>query len=148
LLRQAHGFEKALQNHGCNLRPEQQILTGYDLEHGKKTFRQLMALRQPPTAIFFVTDALAIGAILAAQEAGIRIPQDVSILGFDNLPISKDIYPALTTLDKKLGVMMHEAIKLINQRIHNEGGPDTPEEAQSIVIDPELVIRQSCARKS
>ena len=144
---QLFGFEQALQQYGHTLKPQQKIMTGYEIHHGKETFRQLMSLTQPPTAIFFVTDALAIGGIIAAQEDGIRIPQDLSIMGFDNLPISQDIYPGLTTLDKNLKAMSHEAITLLDQRV-TEAPDSTPTGHQSIVIKPELVIRQSCSRNN
>jgi len=103
--------------------------------------KQLLARQKPFTAIFAYNDMSAIGAIRALQEQGLRVPQDVSVLGFDDIPGAAFHTPSLTTVRQPLSRMGEVAAQSLLDRI--EGKKEYPSE---IAIEPELVVRESTAR--
>jgi LacI family transcriptional regulator len=102
--------------------------------------KQLIARRKPFTAIFAYNDISAIGAIRALQENGLRVPQDISVLGFDDIPGAAFHSPSLTTVRQPLNRMGEVAAQTLLDRI--EGKKEYPSE---IAIEPELVVRESTA---
>jgi DNA-binding LacI/PurR family transcriptional regulator len=103
--------------------------------------KQLLARGKPFTALFAYNDISAIGAIRALQEQGLRVPQDVSVMGFDDIPGAAFHTPSLTTVRQPLNRMGEVAAQSLLERI--EGKKDYPAE---IAIEPELVVRESTAR--
>ena len=108
---------------------------GYPFAH------QLLARQKPFTALFAYNDISAIGAIRAFQEKGLRVPQDISVMGFDDIPGAAFQTPSLTTVRQPLNRMGEVAAKSLLERI--EGKKEYPAE---IAIEPELVIRESTAK--
>lgn len=92
------GFRQALQEADCCLPPERIITVDYGIAEGAEAFETLMALKEPPTAILCGNDTLAFGIMLAAQRAGISVPDTLSITGFDDLPQARFMSPPLTTV--------------------------------------------------
>ncbi|MNR18261.1 Ribose operon repressor [compost metagenome] len=78
---------------------------------------------QRPTAVFAVADALAIGLMHSLQEAGLRIPDDIAIMGFDDIAMSAQLNPPLTTMAQPMDELGAEAARLLLQRLN---APDTP----------------------
>jgi DNA-binding LacI/PurR family transcriptional regulator len=105
--------------------------------------KQLLARGKPFTAIFAYNDISAIGAIRALQEHGLRVPQDVSVMGFDDIPGAAFHTPSLTTVRQPLNRMGEVAAQSLLERI--EGKKEYPAE---IAIEPELVVRESTAKAS
>ena len=103
--------------------------------------KQLLARGKPFTALFAYNDISAIGAIRALQEHGLRVPQDVSVMGFDDIPGAAFHTPSLTTVRQPLTRMGEVAAQSLLERI--EGKKDYPSE---IAIEPELVVRESTIR--
>src|SRR5450631_1454324 len=103
--------------------------------------KQLLARKKPFTALFAYNDISAIGAIRAIQEQGLRVPQDVSVMGFDDIPGAAFHTPSLTTVRQPLNRMGEVAAQSLLERI--EGATDYPSE---IAIEPELVVRESTAK--
>ena len=121
--------------------PTLEVQTAADadtLEGGRLATRSLLSSGFDPTAIVCVNDMMAVGALRELRERGLRVPQDVSVTGFDNVKLSEFCYPALTTL--------HIPRDRIGHMICRTLAPG-PEEAQAgeheLVIDPELVVRDS-----
>ncbi|MFZ1005427.1 MAG: LacI family DNA-binding transcriptional regulator [Candidatus Sulfotelmatobacter sp.] len=102
--------------------------------------KQLLARNKPFTALFAYNDISALGAIRALQEHGLRVPQDVSIVGFDDIPSAAFNIPSLTTVRQPLVRMGQVAAETLLERIN--GKDDYP---STIAIEPELVIRESTA---
>lgn len=98
----------------------------------------LLQRNRPFTALFAYNDLSAIGAIWAIQEAGLRVPEDISVVGFDDVPLAVFSKPMLTTIRQPLEQMGRLAAKTLIERI--ETGADGPPQ---IVIEPELVVRRS-----
>jgi DNA-binding LacI/PurR family transcriptional regulator len=103
--------------------------------------KQLLARHKPFTALFAYNDISAIGAIKALQEQGLRVPQDVSVMGFDDIPGAVFHTPSLTTVRQPLGRMGEVAAQSLLERIE-----DKKEYPSEIAIEPELVVRESTAR--
>jgi LacI family transcriptional regulator len=103
--------------------------------------KQLLARNKPFTALFAYNDISAIGAIRALLERGLRVPQDVSVMGFDDIPGAAFNTPSLTTVRQPLFRMGQVAAETLLERIG--GRNDYPPE---IAIEPELVVRESTAR--
>jgi DNA-binding LacI/PurR family transcriptional regulator len=108
---------------------------------GYQFAKQLLAHRKPFTALFAYNDISAIGAIRALQEHGLRVPQDVSVMGFDDIPGAAFYTPSLTTVRQPLTRMGEVAAQTLLERI--EGEKDYPTE---IAIEPDLVVRESTAK--
>lgn len=108
---------------------------------GYPVAKQLLQRKKPFTAVFAYNDISAIGAIRAIQEQGLRVPEDVSVLGFDDIPGAAFYTPSLTTVRQPLNRMGQVAAQTLLERI--EGQRDYPSE---IAIEPEIVLRQSTAK--
>ncbi len=107
---------------------------------------RLLASSDRPDAIFAANDAMAIGVLLAIQEAGLRCPDDVAVVGFDDVPIADLVRPGLTTLHIDIAGMGRRAVERLLADI--EGGvtlaPRAANDAVREIITPRLVVRQSC----
>ncbi len=107
------------------------------LRQAVKCARELLSLDNPPTAIFASNDQTAIGVYQVAQELGMKIPGDLSVVGFDNISESK--YMGLTTVDQFISEMGYVATQMLIKLINGE-----PLETQTYKMKTQLVIRNSC----
>jgi LacI family transcriptional regulator len=103
--------------------------------------KQLLSRKKPFTALFAYNDISAIGAIRAFQEEGLRVPDDISVVGFDDIQWAAFNTPSLTTVRQPLGKMGQIAAETLINTIENE--QDYPSQ---IAIEPTLVVRESTAR--
>jgi DNA-binding LacI/PurR family transcriptional regulator len=108
------------------------------VENGRKETEKLLALEEPPTAIFAFNDILAIGAIEAVRKLGLSVPEDISIIGFDNTILSKYCSPSLTTMSQPLDEIGHQAVDLLVEEIESR-----KTQKQRIMLSAELIIRES-----
>ncbi len=126
---------------GIRIRPELtlQINSTVSTPHlGYPFAKELLARRQPFTALFAYNDVSAIGAMWAFREAGLRIPEDVSVVGFDDIPAAAFSEPGLTTVRQPLERMGELAAKTLVQQIEGRS-----ESTSQITVEPELVVRAS-----
>lgn len=134
------GFHSTLLGAGLAL-PSSMIKTGNStLESGYLAAQQLLESHMCPTAIFATTDWMALGAIEAIQAAGLRVPQDISVIGLDDIVVSAHIHPPLTTITIPKTKLAFEATRLL---FHLMEG--TPEFDLPHLIKPSMIIRQSTA---
>jgi LacI family transcriptional regulator len=111
----------------------------YSTDTGFICAQKLLNLSDPPTAIFAANDQSAIGVIKAANEAGLSVPTDLSVVGFDNIPEAVYVNPTLTTVDQFIDKMGHVAIEILIGLIEDES-PD----GNLHKMPTQLVIRDSC----
>jgi DNA-binding LacI/PurR family transcriptional regulator len=111
-----------------------------DLDGGHRAMRRLLALPVRPTAVLAADDVMAIGVLKAAAEAGLRVPQDLSVTGFDDIEMTRFTNPTLTTVRQPVEAMSRRALEWIVRLIDGETIPDGEEVER---IKPELVVRQS-----
>ena len=116
--RRYRGFERAMTEAGLAIPPEYTPIGDWSVESGQQAMLSLLALPEPPTAVFACNDNMAIGAIIAAQEQGWRVPEDIAVVGFDNIPAGTWIRPRLTTvaqypreIGQRLGQALFERIE-------------------------------------
>ncbi|MBA7545164.1 HTH-type transcriptional repressor PurR [subsurface metagenome] len=94
---------------------------------------------EAPDALFVSGDQRAIGVYHAIQEKGLKIPQDIAVLGIDNIPLSEYYYPALTTISQSVRKMAEGAIEILNQLLKDSEN----HKSQRIIFQPKLIIRNS-----
>jgi DNA-binding LacI/PurR family transcriptional regulator len=99
-VRRFEGYRNTLQAAGIVLRPELIVECGYSMEEGQAAALQILKLTEIPTAIVAAGDFVAIGLIDALRERGVKVPDEMSIVGFDNLSLSRIVSPSLTTIDR------------------------------------------------
>jgi LacI family transcriptional regulator len=109
-------------------------------EIGYEPMKQLLNTTRDFTAIFCFNDIAAIGAIRALTEAGLRIPHDVSVVGFDDIQSAAFCTPSLTTVRQPLNEMGKRGARILLERIAN---PEKTELIAEVVMQPELVVRES-----
>lgn len=137
----AEGFLDALKDAGVPFdNPANLTHTSATLENGRKAAAVMLgqAEEQRPTAIFACNDLLAIGVLKEARGAGLSIPRDLSVVGFDNTMLAEICHPSLTSIAQPLREMTEQAMILLNESIDN---PDSPK--RKIMLMPELVVRHS-----
>jgi len=108
---------------------------------GYSSMQQLLALSNPPTAVFTHNDVLAMGAIRAIYDAGLAVPHDISVVGYDDTVSSSYLNPRLTTVKFSIAEMGRRAAQIILELVQKQG--DLP--AQTITLPVELVVRDSTA---
>lgn len=112
---------------------------GFTEEGGYKSMQNLLKLSTPPTAVFAASDLMAIGALIAIKEAGLKAPDDIAVVGFDDIPAAKLISPALTTIAQPLDQLGRRAAEMIFDRLNGTA----PEEGRREEIPYKLVVRES-----
>jgi LacI family transcriptional regulator len=133
------GVRQALRKRDLKFAPNTLIEAPYNLEEAAQAMATLMALDARPTAVICGNDVLAAGAIMSAKQMGISVPDDVSIVGFDNIDLASVTTPALTTVHVPHRRMGQAAAKLLLAIGRGE------DDLSSIEFQPELVMRQSLA---
>lgn len=136
------GYREALIEAGMNVDEENIRYGEFTYESGNKMVSQLIEKNNLPSAIFAANDLIAIGAINQLREAGLKVPEDVAVVGFDNIWITSNIDPPLTTVVQPAFNMGVHGIKLLLNRIEN---PSI--EIVEKVFEPVLEIRKSCGAK-
>jgi len=133
------GYRDGLARAGLTEDPAYMVQGRFSFESGVATMRQLLALPDRPTAIFAADDDMAVGAIWAAAEAGVAIPRDMSICGFDDTNIATQVWPPLTTIHQPVREMGRRATQELLLRVLNKGEP------RMVEVDYQMRIRASTA---
>lgn len=133
------GFQKALSEAGIELTAKDVVFGNGRYESGYKAMQELIKNRPDLTAVFVFNDLMALGAIGALHAQGRRVPEDISIIGFDNISFASTFAPALTTIAQPIVTLGQKCLSLLVERIHQ------PEkECARIVLPVELIERSSC----
>jgi LacI family transcriptional regulator len=119
--RRTGGYRQAMEEHGLDVPAEYMVEGDWTVETGKEGITSLMKLPVPPTAVFAASDTIAIGALEAAEELGHRVPDDVAIIGFDDIPEAQWVRPKLTTIAQYPGEMGRVLAQALFERIGNDG---------------------------
>jgi LacI family transcriptional regulator len=134
------GYLQALEHAGEDLVPQVVEVNTYDVEGGYRGMLQLLQQgEQRPSAIFAANDLVAIGALQAAREQGLRVPQDISVIGFDDITAAALVTPALTTIRQFKHEMGARAAQLVIERLNG----DAPEGGRVVEMPYELIVRES-----
>lgn len=134
------GFTDALAKHRLSF-PKALRAQGYfDFDDGREAALKLLKLKERPTAIFCCNDGMAFGALHAARELGISVPEELSISGFDDTAAAGQFIPPLSTIRQPTQAMAHAAGLLLLDRLAGNAPPEAP-----TCLDCELIIRDSTA---
>jgi LacI family transcriptional regulator len=114
------GYETALMEFGLELRPEYVKIGDWKFEFGFKAGEELFQMEDRPTAIFAMNDIMALGVLDAARKNNIKVPEELSIIGFDNRESSQYSYPRLTTVDLPLNEIGFSSAQMIDKKIKGE----------------------------
>jgi DNA-binding LacI/PurR family transcriptional regulator len=129
---------RALKKARIATKNEYLVPGGFDIADGTKGIERLMALPTPPTAVVAANDLVAIGAITALKRMGKRVPDDVSIAGYDNIQMSELIDPPITTISQPTYQMGKSAMEAVFHQIND---PDSS--GRVIHFDLPMIVRQS-----
>ncbi len=123
-VRRYGAFQRAMQEAGLSV-PDEYVVEGdWSAESGRYAIESLLALPTPPTAVFAASDTIAIGALDAAEKMNYRVPEDIAIIGFDDIPAASWVRPQLTTVAQYPGEMGRILGNALFQRIQGEySGP-------------------------
>ncbi len=135
------GFQQALQDAGVAVDPALLLTGDWSLESGWQAVEQLLRLDKPPTAIFASNDLMAIGAMACLHENGLRVPQQVSVAGFDDIALARFSSPLLTTYATPIAHVGENLCRLLFDRIDGL----LPTERQQVLVYGELKVRKSTA---
>jgi len=133
------GFKRALGEHGIPLREEWVVESPLSVEAGRRAMQSLLALPEPPTAVFLNNNFLSLGALLAMTELGVGCPEGVSVVGFDDHPWAAVSDPPLTVVKQPSERIGQSAAEVLLALL-NGGQPDE----MNMRLECELVERQSC----
>jgi LacI family transcriptional regulator len=109
-------------------------------ESGYRAGHQLQALKRLPDAVFAANDMMAIGCLFALNEAGLRVPRDIALAGFDDIPTARFVTPPLTTVRVRIAEMGSRALETLAFQVENPDGTKRSNQ----VLQTELVVRRSC----
>ena len=135
------GYKKVLADNGIPFDPELIRSQPPSYLLGKESMRAFLKLQDPPTAVLCVNDYLAIGAIRAITEAGLSVPEDISVCGLDDIDIAAYFNPPLTSLKTPCYEMGQMAANIMISAIESQ----TPLKVQYL-LDTELIVRRTCGR--
>jgi LacI family transcriptional regulator len=138
-LERLSGFQHALNDYGIPENPDWLVPGDFNEAGGYRAAQQLLTLQTPPRVIFAANDQMAIGAMSAAEQLGLRIPEDLAVVGFDDIPTARYLHPPLTTVNLAIFDQGTKAVELLIQRI-----ADPERTAEVLPIPTTLVIRRSC----
>ena len=134
------GYKDALQAHGVPIEGDLIAEGDYTERGGMTAMRQL--LDASPTAVFIASDTMAIGALRVLREVGLRVPQDVALVGFDDIPISGAVLPPLTTIRQPIQQLGAVAVDVMVGLLESPPPEDSP--TQTMILPTALAVRKSC----
>jgi LacI family transcriptional regulator len=134
------GYRAAMTDAGLPVRDEREVCGDFTEAGGHRAMTALLALSPRPRAVFAANDAMAIGALSAAREAGLRVPTDVAVGGFDDIPMARYLNPALTSVRVEISELGSRAMQALLDavRLKNQ------HERQRVLVPARLIVRESC----
>lgn len=133
-----YGYEQALAEFGITYDKDLIECGDFTVGSGHLAAHRLLKLPEPPTAVFMCNDMMAIGFVRSAIEMGRKIPEDISIVGFDNIELCNYLYPTLTSIAQSKEEIAEKSIQLLLDRIED---PKLP--PRLVLISPKLILRES-----
>jgi LacI family transcriptional regulator len=130
------GFRNGVRAHGIEAI---EIAGNFTEESGHEAGQEILTLRPRPTAVFAANDSMALGALSAFREAGVRVPEQIALVGFDDIPIARYLDPPLTTVKVPIADLGRRGLQLL---LESDGGSSKPS-----TLETSLVVRRSCGAK-
>jgi LacI family transcriptional regulator len=135
------GFRDAMRAGGIPAEDTIEVAGDFSEESGFQAARELLRAERRPTAIFAANDSMAIGALSALREGGVRVPEEIAVAGFDDIPMARYMNPPLTTVHVDISALGARATNRLLEQIHEE--PGGRREHRQEVVPTTLVVRGS-----
>lgn len=133
------GFVKAMEENDLKISEKEIIRDEISFEYGREKIKELIKKKKKFTAVYAQTDLLALGIIRGLRELNIKVPEEVSVIGYDNIEFGKFSEPELTTINQPTAKLAEEAVKLLTEKFDKKYN----EIERKIIIEPNLVLRNS-----
>jgi DNA-binding LacI/PurR family transcriptional regulator len=140
--RRMQGYHRALTDVGLSLQDVERLVSECTLEDGRQAAGEILTLPSLPTCVVTMSDIVAIGCIVAFKEAGIRVPEEISVVGFDNIEQASTITPALTTIDQPAAEKGRLGAKTLFSIIDG-----TQQESVHLTVEHRLLLRDSLVKR-
>jgi DNA-binding LacI/PurR family transcriptional regulator len=133
------GYRKAL--HAAGMKVDEKLIKvgNFKTDTGYALAKEFISSPQPPRAIFVANNLMTLGTLRALREHGIRIPQEIALVGFDDMPWSSELCPPLTAVSQPTYELGQETVQLLLRRLADSDAP-----IRTVTLQPRLVIRESC----
>jgi LacI family transcriptional regulator len=132
-------FRHALREAGLRDHAHRPLDGGFTLAGGARAMRMLLASRKRPQAVLFANDEMAVGGLAVLRSAGLRVPAEIAVTGFDDVALARHVHPSLTTVAQPMRKLGEQAVRLLLRRVAE---PTCPR--QVVVLPTRLVVRRSC----
>ena len=133
-----HGYRDALNAAGLPIDDKLVRFGDFKTESGYRLTRELMSAPNPPQALFVANNLMTLGAMRALRELGVRIPEDIALVGFDDMPWSGELFSPLTAVSQPTYELGQEAVQLLMRRISQPNAP-----YRTVVLQTQLIVRES-----
>jgi DNA-binding LacI/PurR family transcriptional regulator len=133
------GYRKALLQKGISIEHNMIVPGNFKYEEGQIAIRRLLEAVSPPTAVLAANDEMAMGALDAAVQLGLRVPEELAVIGFDDIQMAAATRPSLTTVHQPMQLLGEAAARLLFDRLQISNG-----QPRHDVLDTRLVVRRSC----
>lgn len=134
------GYLDALEKYGEQYNPNLVVVCGYDFESGRQAGKELLSRCEPFDAVVSASDAVAGGIILTLEEQGIKVPADISVIGYGNLELGTMFKPSITTIHQDMFSLGEKSVRAVNKLIEGE-------QVNNEILDVKLVVRDSTRKK-
>ncbi|HEV8340569.1 MAG TPA: LacI family DNA-binding transcriptional regulator [bacterium] len=134
------GYRRALREFKIPIRPDLIHNAGFTVEGGRTAMQAVLRSSLRPTAVVASSDVMALGAVQAIEDAGLRVPADISVVGFDDIPVAALVRPPLTTVAQPVRQMGEAAVRLLLEQFAEGGRAPGP---RRILLQPRVIIRES-----
>ncbi len=138
------GYREALAKHGLSVGDQYVVHCDYTHENTIMQTLTLMSLPQPPDGVVMISDRVAFPAMYAMNQKGLRIPQDVAVVSFNNEPVSAFFSPALSSISQPIQEMGSETVRLLINQL--DASDDMPVVKETKIMDTQLIVRASSMR--
>ncbi|WP_090122955.1 LacI family DNA-binding transcriptional regulator [Lutibacter oricola] len=138
------GYNDALEKHGLPIEKDLIIESNLRLNDGRRVMQELLNLNERPDAVYAAGDYAALGALQVLEEQGIKVPEEIALVGFSNEPFTSFVKPSISTIDQKSALIGKLAAEAFLERVNN---PKVKASLNKIIVDAELIIRDSSNKK-
>jgi len=135
-----HGFEEAMTESGLPVNRNWLFENAFGIEDGRRIMNNIAEMADKPTALFTGSDEVAAGIISEAKKLGLKVPDDIAVIGFDDQPIAKVIEPALTTIRQPIEEIGRKTMEVMVSLLSN----DQKSTAKVFELPLKLIVRESC----
>lgn len=136
-VQKVQALKAVMEENSLTFSPDMVLYGGFSITCGQSLMQTVLAGEKRPTAVMCVNDSVAVGAVKAALEAGVSVPAELSVTGFDDTLLATSITPELTTVSQNSHALGEQAVQLLHQMISGEKG------RKLTVLEPQLICRQS-----